>query len=985
MSTNVHGYVALLLHAHIPYVRHNEDEVTLEERWFFEAVVDSYLPLIETMDRLLEDGVPFGLTLSLSPPLLAMLEDTGLQKRLRKHLASLCELSQREVIRLWGHADFGPTARLYADNYHRLLALYDRLRGDLIGKFRSLRSSGCLELITCAATHAFLPLVKNDAALRAQLEAAVQEFRRHFGSAPAGIWLPECGYTPAVEPHLEALGLRYFVVDAHAFAASGASTSYPLRMPSGACAYARDLEAGAQVWSAESGYPSDPDYREYYRDIGFDLGRGGGAEWEYLKPYVLPDGARIHTGFKYHRVTGQGDAKAPYHPAQAAQKAQQHAEHFVASRVAQLRSLAAEREAGSGGSTAQPPGPPVIVCPYDAELFGHWWHEGHQWLEAVLRGLAAARRETATLGGYAAANAPTKAATLPACSWGRGGFAEVWLQPRSQWVHPLLHAAEDRLVLAVQKHRKPELLSSLQIRALNQAARELMLAQSSDWTFILDAETVTSYAVKRIETHIASFHKLLDTFDDDKVEITDKALSELVLPLERKSPFLPEVHYRLFQPASSISLLRDAVERSFNAPSKPEALSPLRVLMLAWEYPPRVIGGLARAVRDLSVQLAASGLEIHAITCLAPDCLSYELLDGVHVHRVEVFSSAEPLHFLDWVFQMNLAFTDTVQRLSAQGLQFDLIHAHDWLVYYTAKESKQMLHVPLLATIHATESGRNLGKLDTPAQKRIHAIEHKLAHEADHLVVCSPYMLQEVMHLFHTPFHKMTHIPNGVMPFRVPGANELTANPVLSHILSAPSGDVSRRIVAFLGRLVYEKGVHILIRAMQHVRKEYPNAHLVIAGTGPELEALQLLAAPLGDCVSFAGFLDETDKSLLLHHAELCVFPSLYEPFGLVALEAMASGTPLIVSDTGGLSDIVDHGINGSKIPSDDANLLALQIVQHLQNPAAASELAAKALTKINDSFGWEQISAITVTVYTKLIAHEQPSGIIPHQKEIIK
>ncbi|MHA7751692.1 1,4-alpha-glucan branching protein domain-containing protein [Paenibacillus chondroitinus] len=975
MSSNVHGYVALLLHAHIPYVRHHKAEITLEERWFFEAVVDSYLPLIEMMDRLLEEGVPFALTLSLSPPLLAMLEDTGLQKRLRKHLASLCELSQREVIRLWGHADFGPTARLYADHYHRLLALYDRLRGDLIGKFRSLRSSGCLELITCAATHAFLPLVKNDAALRAQLEAAVQEFRRHFGSAPAGIWLPECGYTPALEPHLQALGLRYFVVDAHAFAASGASTSYPLRTPNGACAYARDLEAGAQVWSAESGYPSDPDYREYYRDIGFDLGRSGGAEWEYLKPYVLPDGARVHTGFKYHRVTGMGDAKAPYHPALAAQKAQQHAEHFVASRVAQLRRCA-----------EQPPQPPVIVCPYDAELFGHWWHEGHQWLEAVLRGLAAARCDTATLGGYAAAYAPTTAATLPESSWGRGGFAEVWLQPRSQWVHPLLHAAEDRLVLAAFKHRKPELLSGLQIRALNQAARELMLAQSSDWTFILDADTVTSYAVKRIETHLASFHKLLDTFDnDDKAEMSDKTLSELVLALERQTPFLPEAHYRLFQPASSISFFPDASERSCHAPSQPDTLRPPRVLMLAWEYPPRVIGGLARAVRDLSVQLAASGLEIHVVTCLAPECSSYELLDGVHIHRVNVFSSTEPLHFLDWVFQMNLAFSDTVQRLSAQGQQFDIIHAHDWLVYYTAKECKMVLHLPLLATIHATESGRNLGKLDTPAQKRIHALEHKLTHEADHLVVCSPYMLQEVMHLFHTPFHKMTHIPNGVMPFRVPGAHGSAVNPELSRVLSVPHGDAARPIIAFLGRLVYEKGVHLLLSAMQHVHKEYPMAQLVIAGTGPELEALQLSAAPLGDSVHFTGFLDERDKSLLLHHAELCVFPSLYEPFGLVALEAMASGTPLIVSDTGGLSDIVDHGINGYKVPAGDADLLAWQIVQLLQNPAAASELASQALAKIHDNFGWEQIGAITAALYTKLIAHEQSSGIIPHQKEIIK
>ena len=539
-----------------------------------------------------------------------------------------------------------------------------------IGKFRSLRSTGCLELITCAATHAFLPLVKNDAALRAQLEAAVTEFRRHFGSAPAGIWLPECGYTPAVEPHLQALGLRYFVVDAHAHAQAviapqmqGAAGT-PLRTQSGACAFARDLEAGAQVWSAEVGYPSDANYREYYRDIGYDLGHDGGAEWEYLKPYVLPDGARIHTGFKYYSVTGAatGDAKAPYHPARAAQKAQQDAEHFVASRVAQLRRLAKEREAlalAAGDRAARPAEPPVIVCPYDAELFGHWWYEGHQWLEAVLRGLAAARSnegvvvDTTTLGGYAAAHAPTTEASLPVSSWGRGGYAEVWLQPRSQWVHPLLHAAEDRMVLAAQKHPEPELLTKMQQRALNQAARELMLAQSSDWTFILDADTVTTYAANRIETHLSHFHKLLNGLE---TTASDKELSEIVIPLERRSPFLPELHYRLFQTSPSISLNRSLNSTSLNFSSNPKS-TPLRILMLAWEYPPRVIGGLARAVCDLSKHLAAFGHDVHVITCLAPDCLPYERSDGVHIHRVEVLQSTGAIHFLDWVFQMNMAFT----------------------------------------------------------------------------------------------------------------------------------------------------------------------------------------------------------------------------------------------------------------------------------------------------------------------------------------
>ena len=269
-----------------------------------------------------------------------------------------------------------------------------------------------------------------------------------------------------------------------------------------------------------------------------------------MKPYVLPSGARINTGFKYYSVTGGSDAKVPYNPALAALKAQQHAEHFIASRVAQVRLLAERRHAGMGAGTSAPEEPSVIVCPYDAELFGHWWYD-HQWLEAVLRGLAARRDEsvvvdTTTLGGYAAAHAPTTIAALPVSSWGRGGYADVWLQPRSQWVTPRLHAAEDRMVQAAQRHRDPAALSSLQLRSLNQAARELMLAQSSDWTFIIDADTVTSYATKRIETHLSQCHHILHLLEKGS---SDKELAALVHALERKSPFLPELHYRLFQGA----------------------------------------------------------------------------------------------------------------------------------------------------------------------------------------------------------------------------------------------------------------------------------------------------------------------------------------------------------------------------------------------------------------------------------------------------
>ncbi|MGO4496880.1 1,4-alpha-glucan branching protein domain-containing protein [Paenibacillus sp. 2RAB27] len=1006
MSTNVQGYVALLLHAHIPYVRHHASDITLEERWFFEAVVDTYLPLIDMMEKLIEDEVPFRLTLSLSPPLLAMLEDSRMHLRLRKHLSSLCELGQREVIRLWGDEAFGPLAKLYADRYHRLSLLYDRLHGDLIAKFRSLSSTGCLELITCAATHAFLPLVKNDSTLRAQLESAVQEFRRHFGVAPAGIWLPECGYSPALEPHLQALDLRYFIVDTHAHTLARRDgdpdkdiAGLPLRTPSGACAFARDPEAGAHVWSAEVGYPGDPDYREYYRDIGHDLGREGGAEWAYLKPYVLPDGARINTGFKYYSVTGNGDAKVPYNPARAAQKAQLHAEHFIASRVAQVRRLA-ERRLGLGAEAASAPEEPyVIVCPYDAELLGHWWYEGHQWLEAVLRGLAARSDEsvvvqTTTLGGYAAAHAPTTIATLPVSSWGRGGYAEVWLQPRSQWVTPRLHAAEDRMVLAAQQHQDPAALSSVQLRALNQAARELMLAQSSDWTFILDADTVTSYATKRIETHLSQFHNLMNTVDNGG---SDKELATLVHALERKTPFLPELHYRLFQPSSSehallrasssvdsvILLSEVAVASNIEAPQQSHP-SKLRILMLAWEYPPHVIGGLARAVCDLSRGLAADGHSVHVITCQSPGSLPYEVSEGVHIHRAEVIPTTDSLHFLDRVFQMNMAFTDLMLGILRQGIVFDLVHAHDWLVYYTAHVAKHQVGLPLLATIHATETGRNLGKLESPLQKRIHTIEGKLTEAADHLIVCSLSMGQEMKALFHIPIHQITVIPNSISPLPKPDPALFTMNPLLANAISPT--EMPQRVLAFLGRLVYEKGVHTLLAAMPQVLIQYPDAKLVIAGMGPERDALEELAFSFGDRVSFTGFLDEADKSLLLQRAEICIFPSLYEPFGIVALEAMASGTPLIVSDTGGLAEIVSHGVNGCTCPPGDKDALAAQIIQLLEQPQYASKLAATALRTVHSEYNWKKIGYLTTHVYEAVISNLAAStNHSPHQKEIIK
>jgi 1,4-alpha-glucan branching enzyme len=998
MKHPVTGYTALLLHAHLPYVRLEQEQITLEERWFYEAMVDTYLPLIELLERLFDEGVRFGLTLSLSPTLLAMIADPLMQQRTRAHLAALSELARQEVQRLHNDAAFAGTARMYASRYERLQDLYDRLDGDLIAKLRSLAASGCVELITCAATHAFLPLVKNDAALRAQLEAAVTEFRRHFGAAPAGIWLPECGYTPALEPHLQALGLRYFVVDAHTVGASATKpqAAAPRLTPSGACAFARDPETSTQVWSALAGYPGDPDYREYYRDIGFDLGQDGGAEWTYIKPYMLPDGVRIHTGLKYWRITDRdADVKEPYQPADAARKAQQHAEHFLAARRQQLRLQVEAASEADDASSSIAINPPIIVCPYDAELFGHWWFEGTQWLETVLRGFDKRRADvqSITLSDYLDRYPPAgESVQLPYSSWGRGGFAEVWLQPGNDWVYPLLHAAEDRMIHTARAHPRPGQLSDLQRRLLDQAAKQLMLAQSSDWTFIIDAGTVTEYAVNRIHTHLRQFHELLDLVDQSS-SVDSIALS-LVEPIENSTKhLLPLLTYTQYLPKLVPDLIQDLVQEHHLIPdraqddasvlrpglaalsqlhvtpisSEPEQPIPkLRILMLAWEYPPHIIGGLARAVCGLSRQLTAMGHSVHVVTCQSPEVPlpMHEFHQGVHIHRARALQSLDPVNFIDWVFQMNLAFVDTMQALTEQGLKFDLIHAHDWLVYYAAKACKQQSKLPLIATIHATEYGRNQGNLEAELQKRIHSLECRLALEADRVIVCSHAMMKEVSQLFALPDDTIVRIPNGIVPYHKLGP----ASPEVSVRLIETFRELKQdRILCFLGRLVYEKGVHILIDAMHLVTSQLPNVKILIAGTGPAQEWLQNLALPLGDRVQFLGFLEEADKHFFLQHAELCLIPSLYEPFGIALLEAMANGTPVIVSDVGGLAEIITHGVNGCVVPPDNAPAWASQIIELLQNPVYGFQLANAAESLVHTDFTWTEIAASTVDVYTKM------------------
>ncbi len=508
------GYLCLVLHAHLPYVRHPEHEEFLEEDWLFEAIEETYLPLLELGRRLVEDRRRVRFTLSVTPTLAAMLEDRLLQDRYIRHVERLCELSEEEVRRTRWIPEFHEAALRYREIFKESRRLYvDVYRRDLVGAFRSLQEAGLLELITSGATHAFLPLMLGRRNLwRAQVVTAVSEHRRHFGRSPMGIWLPECGFQPGVDEILGEAGIRYFFSDSHGILRAHPRPRHGVHSPvltsGGVAAFGRDPEASRQVWCSWLGYPGDFDYREFYRDVGWDL------DYEYIRPFLHPDGNRTNLGIKYYRITGPTDHKEPYDFERARAKAAIHAGHFLDSR----RRQAAELKLVLGRN-------PVIVAPYDAELFGHWWYEGPHFLESLLRMIQDDDVIEAVSPADYLRHVPIQQVGMPSVSsWGLRGYAEHWLDASNDWIYPHLHMAGERMIELANRFRAlcgrygadgqcqsadPDTGDNgLLIRALRQAGRELLLAQSSDWAFILKAETMPEYAERRSRGHLGNFHRL---------------------------------------------------------------------------------------------------------------------------------------------------------------------------------------------------------------------------------------------------------------------------------------------------------------------------------------------------------------------------------------------------------------------------------------------------------------------------------------------
>ncbi|HVL32432.1 MAG TPA: glycosyltransferase family 4 protein [Actinomycetota bacterium] len=391
----------------------------------------------------------------------------------------------------------------------------------------------------------------------------------------------------------------------------------------------------------------------------------------------------------------------------------------------------------------------------------------------------------------------------------------------------------------------------------------------------------------------------------------------------------------------------------------------MRILMLSWEYPPRIVGGLGKHVHRLSVALARAGHDVHVVTRGHPDAPSEEVLDGVRVLRAgEYPPSIEFSDLVPWVLQFNISVYERAAKLLLEE-DVDVIHAHDWLVAYAAASAKNTFETPLVTTVHATEYGRHQGYLPGPMNKLIHQVEWWLTYEARRVITCSDYMRDQVQEIFELPAAKQDVIPNGVELdeyARPDGVDDFRAARI------APG----EKLLFFAGRLEYEKGVQTVLDALPLVLEREP-IRFYVAGVGTHAEELKAHARRLGlsERVHFLGFVEENELRMYYAAADLAVVPSIYEPFGMVALETMASGTPCIAADTGGLRELVVHDATGLRFQPGDPKSLAGMILRLTTDKRLDHRLTLDARRMLDEQFSWRSIARKTVEVYARAISEE--------------
>ncbi len=558
------GTFTFMLHSHLPYAR-QAGMWPHGEEWVHEAIAETYVPLLNALYDLRDEGVPYRLTIGITPILAEQLADPLIIDHFVGYATERAARAAKDIERfeLNGDERMRNLARFYHHWYGRVLTSFvDRYNRDLLGAFRTLQDDGLIEVATCAATHGYLPLLSRDSSIHAQLHTGVEAYRRHFGRAPRAIWLPECAYRPAIveengtdsirRPGLESFlaeeGLLVFFSETHTveggvpvgMAVPGTVGAYGMvarryassvteptageqlspgtsllpywvgDAPGQVAVLARHERTGQQVWSAAFGYPGDFAYREFHRKDA-------------------------ESGMQYWRISGAGvelGEKEPYDPDNATSQVASHADHYVHLIAEQLREY--HTETGGFGS---------ITASYDTELFGHWWFEGVDWLKLVLRGLAARPGvEMSTASGVIENHPPSEVLSLPESSWGAGGGHFTWLNDETEWMWPLIHEAERRMEDLVTRY--PDANGDLR-PVLNQAARELLLLQSSDWPFLVTTGQANEYATERFQEHLARYNQLCAIAERGAPTSEDMVFAAALH--ERDNPF-PAVDYAEWAP-----------------------------------------------------------------------------------------------------------------------------------------------------------------------------------------------------------------------------------------------------------------------------------------------------------------------------------------------------------------------------------------------------------------------------------------------------
>ena len=549
-------YVTITLHSHLPYVvNHGTWPHGLE--WLSEAAAETYLPILRVLGELEREGIALKANINLSPILLEQLSHPVFKDEFPKYVQRKITAASKDQkqFAIAGNAHMASVAEYWQAFFDEVLRDFNELGGDIIGGFRHFNDIGAIEVFTCAATHGYFPLLGTDASIRAQVRTGVETHKRHLGKAPRGIWIPECGYRPAgswtppvsmngasprafqragVEQILAENGLEYFFIDTHLVEQSAIFTPYevagdvpvalelegeprasfyqpffadtPNRRQAQVAFFTRDPRTSIQVWSGDHGYPGDGDYLEFHK-----------KQWP--------------GGHRYWRVTGPkvdlGEKQA-YHPEWARQKTRDHARHFV--HIA--------HEAISKNPTT-PGVPPILTAPFDAELFGHWWFEGPQFLAHVAREFAKPESpiKLITCGEYLDQHPPKGFLALDEGSWGKNGTNEVWLNPENSWTWKHIYPAEN----AVQQMAKSNKWrgNDAATRLAKQVCRELLLLESSDWQFLITTGAARDYAEKRFDTHLQQFQSLMDTWKrfESTNEIPGEAMENLKRIEDRDSVF----------------------------------------------------------------------------------------------------------------------------------------------------------------------------------------------------------------------------------------------------------------------------------------------------------------------------------------------------------------------------------------------------------------------------------------------------------------